>query len=137
MKFSHFLLALIAMVSAFGFLTWKRLSVNLQEELDAHASLINEEVPKVLIPHTDLIGARADGREIIYLFRVHGFSAETMASSESELRANKLQVAAADANIGRLLDSGARMTYEYFVGDDLALRFSIDRDAELGEDEPS
>ena len=79
MKFTHFLLALLTMVSAFAFVTWKRLSVNLEEELSTHATLINEEVPKVLNPHTDLIGARADGREIVYLFRVHGFSAETMA----------------------------------------------------------
>ena len=129
MKFSHFLLALLAMVSAFAFLTWKRLSVDLEEELSTHAELINQAVPKVLNPHTDLIGARADGSEIIYLFRVHGFSADTMARSEEELRANKLSVAETDANIGRLLDSGARMTYEYFVGDELALRFTIERES--------
>lgn len=127
MKFSHFLLALLAMVSAFAFVTWRRLSVDLEEELSTHASLINQEAPKVLNPHTDLIGARADGKEIIYLFRVHGFSLETMARSKEELRANKLSVADTDPNIGRLLDSGARMTYEYFVGDALALRFTIER----------
>jgi hypothetical protein len=129
MKFSHFLLALLAMVSVFAFVTWKRLSVDLEAELNTHANLINQAVPKVLNPHTDLIGARSDGREIIYLFRVHGFSAETMARSEAELRANKLDVAEADANIGRLLDSGARMTYEYFIGDELALRFTIERES--------
>jgi hypothetical protein len=129
MKLTTFLLALLAMVSAFAFITWKRLSVDIEEELSTHAALINQEVPKMLNPHTDLIGARAEGTEIIYLFRIHGFSAETMAKSEAELRANKVAISEQDANIARLLKSGARMTYEYFVGNDLALKFTIAEDS--------
>ena len=128
MKLTTFLVCLFTMGCAFALVTWKRLSVDLEEELSTHAILINEAVPKVLNPHTDLIGARANGHEIIYLFRVHGFSAATMKSSKEELRADKLAFAEQDENVKRLLKSGARMTYEYFVGNDLALRFSIEEE---------
>ena len=84
-------------------------------------------MPIVLNPHTDIIGAVAEGKEIIYQFRVHGLSMEAMSSSETLLRTNKIEVAKQDETIRRLLKSGATLTYEYFVGNNLALRFSIEK----------
>ena len=129
MKLTTFLIALLIMVSAFAFVTWKRLAINLEESLVDHAGDINANAPIVVDPHTDMIGARAEGKEIVYQFRVHGLSAETMARSEEHLRAGKIAFAQGDENITRLLKDGATLTYEFFVGNDLALRFSIDHSA--------
>ena len=128
MKLRTFFIILFAMFAVFGILLWQKLKINLEEDLSNHATDINNEAPIVLNPHTDIIGARAKGKEIVYLFRVHGLSMESMARNKELLRANKIEVAKEDENITRLLDSGARLTYEYFVGDELAVRFSIEKE---------
>ena len=126
MKLSTFLIALLAMVSAFAYVTWQRLRVDLVEDLKNGAIEINEQAPIVLSPYYDVIGARADGKEIIYQFRVHGLSLQAMSNNEELLRTNKIKVAKEDKIMTRYLKSGAKLTYEYFVGNDLALKFSIE-----------
>ena len=126
MKLSTFLIALLAMVSAFSFVTWQRLRVDLVEDLKNGAIAINEQAPIVLSPHYDVIGARAEGKEIVYQFRVHGLSLQAMSNNEALLRDNKIKVAKDNETMTRYLKSGATLTYEYFVGNDLALKFSIE-----------
>lgn len=128
MKLRTFFIILFAMLAVFGVLIWNKLAIDLEEDLSNHAVDINSEAPIVLNPHTDIIGARAEGKEIIYLFRVHGLSIEAMERNKEVLRSNKIDVAKQDENITRLLASGARLTYEYFVGDELAVRFSIEKE---------
>ena len=136
MKTSTFLITLFAMVSVFAFLTWHRLRYDVEAELSAHAKSLVEELPIFYDTHTDLIGARADGKEMVYQFRVHGFTMQDMPLHREELLSEKILRAQADINFTRLLKSGARLSYEYFVGDELALRFSFDESA-IDGGEPS
>jgi hypothetical protein len=127
MKLRIFFILAFAMFAAFAAVTWNRVSFDVEETLTKSAVRLNEDAPKVINAHTDFIGARAAGREIVYLYRVHGLSATTMAESEQELKSERLAVVDKDANMQSLLDHGVRMSYEYFVGSDLALRFSIEK----------
>ena len=128
MKLRTFFLILFAMLAVFAFLIWQRLSINVEAEIKSLADGINAEAPIERNPHTDIIGARAEGTEFIQLIRVHGLSIETMERNREMLRANKIEFAKQDENIARLLKSGARLTYEYFVGDELAVSFSIEHE---------
>ncbi len=126
MKTSTFLIALLAMVSAFSFVSWQRLRVDIVEDLNVLATQLNDQAPIDVDEHTDMIGAHAEGKEIVYQYRVHGLSREVMSTNEELLRASRIQIARADKAIQRMLKSGATLTYEYFVGNDLAVRFSIE-----------
>lgn len=127
MKLSTFLIALFAMIFAFSFLTWQRLKFDVEKELSVNAEGINREAPVVINPYTDIIGAHAEGKEIVYQFRMHGFNAKDMPHHRDALLEEKISRAKSDENFARLLRSGARLSYEYFVGDELALRFSVDQ----------
>ncbi len=127
MKLRTFFIILFAMFAVFGFLIWQK-SIDIEEEVDRLAENINAEVPIARDPYTDIIGARADGKEFIQLIRVHGLSIEAMERSREVLRASKIEFARSDKNFMRLLNNGARLTYEYFVGDELAVSFSIDKE---------
>ena len=127
MKVRHFLISSFAMLAFFGFVIWKHYSVDIEETLIRSAEHLNNGAPKMIDPHTDFIGARADGNEITYLYRVHGLSIASMSESEDEMRAAKLASMDADENMQRLLSLGVRMSFEFFVGSDLALRFSIEK----------
>ena len=133
MKLTTFLAILLAMVSAFSLFAWKQLHFDIEEELSSIATGINENAPIQLDAHTDMIGARLDGKEITYLHRVYGLSKTTMAENKDFLRGDKLARAQNNQDITRLLQSGATITYEYFVGDDLALSFSIDHNDHAGK----
>ena len=125
LKLRFIFLIAFAMFAVFGFAFLNRLTTDVEQTLVESAAVLNEDVPKKLDSYTDFIGARAEGKEIVYLFRKYGISPASIASSGEEFKANRLAVIKRDKNTKRLLSLGARMTYEYFVGDDLALQFSI------------
>ena len=113
------------MFSVFGFVTLNRLTMNVERTLLDSAAILNEDTPKTLDSYTDFIGARAEGKEIVYLFRKYGMTIASIAAAGDDFKASRISVVKEDKNTQRLLALGARMTYEYFVGDDLALQFSI------------
>lgn len=126
MKLSTFLIALVAMFGAFGFLTWQRLNFDVERELSAHAEDINSSAPIFINAGTDMIGARAEEKEITYMFRLHGWRPKDIERQRDNLLEEKISRARENENFMRFLKSGVHLSYEYFIGDELALRFSID-----------
>ena len=116
------------MFAVFGFVTLDRLTMDVEKTLLESVAILNEDTPKTLDSYTDFIGARAEGKEIVYLFRKYGMTVASIAAAGDDFKASRLSVVKKDKNTKRLLGLGARMTYEYFVGDDLALQFSISED---------
>ena len=127
MKLSTFLIALFAMIAVFSFFTWQRLKFDVEEEITLFAANINRQVPMEINASTDLIGARAEGKEMVHQFRLHGLTVGDMPYHRDTLRNEKISRARTDDNFRRLLLSGVRLSYEYFIKDELALRFSLDK----------
>jgi len=119
-----------AMFAAFGLYMLDYVLIDVEKQLADSANALNKDVPQMLDPHTDFIGVRTEGKEIVYLFRMHGISKQTVVESEEKMRSNKLSNIRNDPDMQGLLKKGVRMSWNYYVGDELTMSFSIDKDSQ-------
>lgn len=115
-----------------GLIFLQRSQHDVEAMLKEIAETVNQDVPRMIDAETDFLGVRAEGMEIIYLFRIHGITAKAMAASADEFRSAKLADIANNDDMRRLLKEGVTMSWEFFVGEELALRFSIDEGTTSG-----
>lgn len=127
-KLRFLFLIAFGLFAIFGFAALDRLTMKIEKSLAESAAILNADAPRKIDAYTDFIGARTNGKEITYLFRKYGITPASLTASQEQDRANRIAVMKKDKDTKRLLSLGARMRYEYFVGDELVLQFSISKD---------